>query len=435
MNLDALSARQTRSVTSTDVAITSVLALLVVAVFQAVGPWQIGLGAASIVIYPMVWSLIAGTAISAQRIRPVTPGVWQVADGLMTVAVGFLVARLSVTIGPNITVLVHAGPALLLQEVGHLLGTVAVALPLAVALKMGRATVGATFAIDREGSFAIVGDRYGVQSDEYRGVLSMYVFGTVFGAVLIGFVASLTSSMHVFDPQALAMGVGVGSGSMMAAGTAAVASAHPEVHDQVLALAGTSNLITTILGPYVGVCVALPLADRFYRLLTRNAAPATPVGTPPPLARETAATQQLPLRLTIPITIALGMAAATVAARRLDPQIVVGFAVVTAVTLAALGLARLTRGRVQSIVWASALGTYLSSPWSPVAHLVVRSASSIDFLSLAAVVLGAAGLGMGRNLPALRRIGWRIVPVGSVALLASFLLATVIAEFTLGRWH
>ena len=40
--------------------------------------------------------------------------------------------------------------------------------------------------------------------------------------------------------------------------------------DQVLALAATSNLITGLLGLYIGVWLSLPLADRFYKLLTRN---------------------------------------------------------------------------------------------------------------------------------------------------------------------
>ena len=154
----------------------------------------------------------------------------------MGLAVLLLCARLSFTIGPNIQLLFEAGPALLLQELGHLFGTIALALPLAVLLRMGPATVGATFSIDREGSFAMVSERYGPDSDQYRGVLSMYVFGTLFGAVLISLIASLATSFNIFDPLALAMGAGVGSGSMMAAAAASVVSAHPEMADQVLAV-------------------------------------------------------------------------------------------------------------------------------------------------------------------------------------------------------
>lgn len=162
------------------------------------------------------------------------------------------------------------GPALLLQEVGHLFGTIAIALPLAVLLRMGPATVGATFSIDRESAFAMVSERYGMDSLQYRGVLSMYAFGTLFGTIIISAVASVMVALDVYDPRALAMGSGVGSGSMMAAASGAVAEAHPELADQVLALAATSNIITSLLGVYVGMYVALPLADRYYRFLTRN---------------------------------------------------------------------------------------------------------------------------------------------------------------------
>ena len=50
-------------------------------------------------------------------------------------------------------------------------------------------------------------------------------------------------------------------------------------------------------------------------------------------------------------------------------------------------------------------------------------------------MLGFAGLAVGKNLPALRMIGWKIVPVGFAAIFASFLLSTLIAEFALGFWR
>lgn len=101
------------------------------------------------------------------------------------------------------------------------------ALPLAVLLRMGPATVGATFSIDREPSFAMVTSRFGADSPQYRGVLSMYVFGSIFGAIIVSLVASVISATGIFDWRALAMGAGVGSGSMMAAGIASVTAAHP----------------------------------------------------------------------------------------------------------------------------------------------------------------------------------------------------------------
>src|SRR5699024_3045900 len=148
------------------------------------------------------------------------------------------------------------GPALLLQEIGHLLGTIVLALPLAVLLRMGASTIGATFSLDREPSFAIVSEKYGPDSHQYRGVLSMYVFGTLFGAVFITLLASLVAKWRVVDPLALAMGAGVGSGSMMAAGVGSIVTAYPDSEDAILAMASVSNLITTVLGVYVGIYIA-----------------------------------------------------------------------------------------------------------------------------------------------------------------------------------
>lgn len=421
------------------------VALVITALFQFLGPWTISLGFAKMTVYPMVWGLLAGALVSAQKFVAFTPRMWKVADRLMATAVAALVALLGFTIGPNLPTLTKAGPALLLQEVGHLFGTIAIALPIAVLLRMGRATVGATFAIDREASFAIVGGKYGTDSEEYRGVMSMYVFGTMFGAIVVALAASTVASLNLFDPQALAMGVGVGSTSMMAAGLAALTSAHPEMADQLKALASTSNMITMILGTYVGVWIALPLADKVYRLLTRKRPEHAAKVAAEVVAAERAGAEiqeqapdvavHLPLRLSLSVVLGLGIVTATIAAQRCDPQILFGYALVAVVTVASIALSRLAREKVPMIIWASAIGTALSSPWSPVQDTVVKAAASINFLSLCCVVLTLGGLAMAQNLPALRRIGWRIVPVGTAAIIASFLLATVIAEFALGLWH
>ncbi|MGW7694583.1 DUF3100 domain-containing protein [Streptomyces asiaticus] len=68
----------------------------------------------------------------------------------------------------------------------------------------------------------------------------------------------------------MAMGAGVGSGSMMAASSASIVAAHPADQEAILGTAAVSNLITTVLGVYIGIYIALPLADRVYRLLTRG---------------------------------------------------------------------------------------------------------------------------------------------------------------------
>lgn len=421
------------------VALITVIASLA----QWVGPLVIPIGIASITLLPMVWGILAGGFVSAQPWKRMPIDMQHAAGAIMAVAVLVLCARLSFTLGPNIGILLSAGPALLLQELGHLFGTILLALPLAVLLRMGPATIGATFSIDREASFAMVSERYGAESPQYRGVLSMYVFGTLFGAVLVSLIASLATSLDIFDPLALAMGAGVGSGSMMAAAAAVVSTAHPEVADQVLAVATASNLITSILGLYVGVFVALPMAEKFYLLLARGKfAVDTPVvpsdsGTHVDVDKVEELSESnvtIPMVLTMPILLAVAVLVSSIAHKGFTISIVGGYLVMGVLTLAGIALARLTRGKIPAIVWVITFGALSTTSISPVAESVGALVEAIDFLSVCTVVLTIAGLSLGKDLPMLRNIGWKIVPVGIVAIAASYLLSVVVAEVALGYW-
>lgn len=436
----------------------ALLALIIALAVQYIGSAKINVGIGSIVIFPMVWGLIVGLLISVQKFKPLGLDLQKVASALVGVAVMLLVARLAFNIGPSLPVLIKAGPALLLQEVGHLLGTVMLALPLAVLLRMGKATVGATFSLDREPSFAMVSEKYGPDSDQYRGVLAMYVFGTLFGAVYITLLTSLVANWGIFNPLALAMGSGVGSGSMMAASAASIIEAYPGDQQAILGMAAVSNLITTILGVYVGIYVSLPLAEKFYKVLTRKtaaaeaAAAATTAVQAPTTAQSAAAAAEddvnrdfrekvaqssaevkLPLWVSLSTLTILGVGTASVAAKGLHWNVIGGYAVLMGLVLLGLFLGKVSR-KVSAIIWITTIGAYISSPWFFAAEPLTMLVSAVDFLSIATVMLTLAGLSLGKDVPLLKNIGWKIVPVGLVAITASFLLSVVIAEFALGYW-
>lgn len=425
------------------------LTLIITVLAQLIGTVTIPLGFAALSLLPMIWSLIGGSVVSSQRIRPLSPQTRKMADATMGIAVVMLIGLLSFTMGPNLGLLFRSGPALLLQEVGHLFGTIVLALPLGVLLRMGPATVGATFSIDREGSFAMVSDRYGADSPQYRGVLSMYVFGTMFGAIIIGLVASIATSLHIFDPLALAMGAGVGSGSMMAAATGAVAAAHPELEQQVLAVAAASNVVTGILGVYVGAFVALPLAGKIYALLTKNRqhpddlpnrTDADADAGQPAANAQTQTQAHAPaqswksLAISVALIALAGIPVSSIAAKAFSWQIVLGYAILAVLIFVGTAVSRLTRGKLSAFLVVVTLGVLISSPISPIAAFVVQATSSITFLSLCTVVLGIAGLTIGKSLPLLRSLGWKIIPVGTVAIVSSYVISVVIAEFALGLW-
>ncbi|MGP9722836.1 DUF3100 domain-containing protein [Corynebacterium sp. AOP40-9SA-29] len=419
------------------------LIVVIAAIAQAIGTLEISLGIAALTLLPMIWALAMGVVVSVQRVRPLPVDLQHVANVIMGVAVLVLVARLSFTLGPNIPFLLDAGPALLLQEVGNIIGPICLALPLAVMLRMGSATVGATFSVDREGAFAMVTERFGTNSQQYRGVLSMYIFGSVFGAVIISMIASLASSLGIFDWRALAMGAGVGSGSMMAAGSASVTAAHPEFADQILALSTTANLIASIAGVYLGMWVALPLADRFYRFLTRRQGDKEPGGTAGTAGKSSKALKtseslatavtdaplvRLPLWVSLAIISVAGIVVSVVASGSFSWDMVLTFVAIGLLTAAGIGVAKLTRGKLPAIIVVITVGTLLTVPASPVAPWLLEVSSSVDFLSVITMMLAVAGLSIGKDIPLLRQIGWKIIPVGIVVIVSTYLASTLIAE-------
>jgi hypothetical protein len=282
----------------------------------------------------------------------------------------------------------------------------------------------------------------------------MYVFGTLFGALYITFLASFLSSAGAFDPLALAMGAGVGSGSMMAAATGSIISEHPEQADQITAMAAVSNLLTTVLGVYVGLYVALPLAHRLYSLLTRRSTASAEPTTPGTAAeRGTAAadgeeeanrtliaklsesltTVEVSLRYALPIVALLGIVTAMISAGEPDLRIIGAYALMSLLVVISVWLGRKVR-RISPIIWITTIGALVTSPVSPVGSAVTDLAQNVDILSLATIMLTAAGLSIGKDIGLMRNIGWKIVPVGLVAITASFAISAVIAEFALGFW-
>ena len=85
-------------------------------------------------------------------------------------------------------------------------------------------------------------------------------------------------------------------------------------------------------------------------------------------------------------------------------------------------------------VGVTTIGAFVSSPWFPWSQGLIEYVTAVDLLSIATAVLTFAGLSLGKDAALLKTVGWKIIPVGLVSLTATFVLSTLIAEFTLGLW-
>lgn len=241
-----------------------VLVLIIVVLAESAGMIKYGL----IILLPLLHALVLGGVASYPKFKLLSIRQMEMAAGILPVAMMMLIVKIGLDIGPNLTLLFHSKGALLLQEVGHFFGTVLLGLPIAVCLKMGREAVGATYSVAREPNIAIIAEKYGLDSPEGRGVMATYICGTLLGAVWLSVLTGVVAKMGILHPYALAMGSGVGSGSMMAASIGSIIAAYPEVEQQIRAYAGAANLMSTILGIYVSLFFSLPLANKLYYFLT-----------------------------------------------------------------------------------------------------------------------------------------------------------------------
>jgi len=246
-----------------------VLALFIVVVCELNGTIRFSVGVLHLVLFPMLFAMIIGGCISYPKFKILKEKEMKNANSVLMVMLILMITTLALKVGPRLPEIAEVGIAIFLQEFGHFMGTILFGLPLAMLLGMKREAIGATYSLDREANIAIIAEKYGLTSPEGHGVMAMYICGTLFGAVWIGVFASIIASLNIFHPFALAMGSGIGSGSMLASASGVISDFYPELKEQILAYAGASNLVVSIFGVYFSLFVSLPVCERAYVFLDK----------------------------------------------------------------------------------------------------------------------------------------------------------------------
>ncbi|WP_342607115.1 DUF3100 domain-containing protein [Vibrio tritonius] len=248
------------------------IVLATTVISELIGIKSIPIGSAKLLFLPLFYSfllcLLFNPNITRFSSKLITKKQASIATSIIGIGILPFIAKFGTLIGPALPKILNSGLAMILQEAGNL-ATMLIAMPVAVVLfKMGREAIGATYSIAREPNIAVISDRFGLKSSEGVGVMGVYVMGTMFGTIYFALLAGFLASTHWFDPRALAMACGVGSGSMTAACSGTLAAAYPTMKDDILAFAGASNLLTNATGLYVAIFIALPFAEWYYKKLS-----------------------------------------------------------------------------------------------------------------------------------------------------------------------
>ncbi|WP_163560491.1 DUF3100 domain-containing protein [Halomonas sp. NO4] len=418
------------------------LVILISLLSEAIGILRIPMGPGTLLLLPLFYAFIVGVLVNpnVSRVagRVIPNHVSQAAGPLILLSIMPFIARFGSTIGPAIQDLIDAGPALILQELGNL-GTMLIALPVAVLVfKMGREAIGATYSIAREPNIAVISDKYGLKGPEGIGVMGTYVVGTMFGTLWFALMAGYLTSLDFLDPRALAMACGVGSGSMVAACSAAVAGSLPEMKDELLAFAGASNLMTYATGLYLSLFVALPLAEKLYGALSGKPQ-AKPVGAQ---VTDSATASEVPEeerpernlgKSAVVVAAACGVAwvANTVNGDGLIAALP-GMLILYVMTMVGLAITRHAPFYLPGVAWVSLVSIVATLPWVPGSAWLVEQLSSVNFLAIVTPVLAYAGLALSkRELAMFRQAGWKLVILALLVFTGTFVASAIIADLLL----
>ncbi len=417
-------------------------AFVIVLVAELIGNVSIPMGVTKIVLMPLLWALLIAAALglASKRLPPsvgISPEMQRLSSTLLQPATLLFIAKIGLLVGSSLPKIVSAGWGLMLQEFGHFFGTMVFGLPVALLLGIKRQAIGATFSIGREPSLAIISERFGMKSPEGQGVLAEYLTGTIFGAVFISLLAGMVTSSGWFHPLALAMAAGVGSGSMMAAAAGAIAAQQTaDVAKEVAAFAAASNLMTTVVGTYFTLFVSLPFTIWAYGVLEPLIGRTTSASALPELdggdVSHAAPASSVGAHVLVWLAVcffALFGNWINYKASPADPAVLYGMAIILGVTAAGYGLYRLTLRKLPAVIWVSLIGMALAYPDFPHAAQVAAATAKVNFLALSTPILTFAGLSIAKDVPAFRRLGWRIVVVSFAAQAGTFLGSAIIAQF------
>lgn len=240
-----------------------VLSFIFILIADYIGQIKIPVWKGMFILFPIFYSIILGVISGPQVLKIINHKQVKAATRLVVIGICPFIAKLGITAGANIEVILNSGPALLLHGFGNLFG-ILLSLPVAILLGMKREAVGACHSINREYHMALINNIYGPDSEEARGSLSIYIVGGMVGTIYFGLMASFIGMTNLFHPQSLGMASGVGAGIMMASASASLCAIYPEWQETIKTMASAGETMAGITGIYITMFLAIPLCDRLY---------------------------------------------------------------------------------------------------------------------------------------------------------------------------
>ena len=418
-----------------------IVVVLIVIASEFLGIRKFSIGHFGLVTMPLFYAMLIGLGLYLFKpFKMIGEDQSQVAQGILLIFIAPLIAKLAVSSGQSIDIIFELGPAFLLKEFGNLF-IIVFALPIALLLGFKRETIGMSTSICREVTMGIIIDRYGTDSDEFKGLLSVYFIGTIIGSVFIGFLVSLFASYLPFHPYAMAIACGVGSASMSASAVAPLMQLYPVFASHIEAFAGCSNLISFIFGIYLFIFVSIPFAEFLYRHLEPILGKVGKFnygdddGIKLGVSDESLETFKDKF-FKWAVFLLLFSLIACIANFVAHPECPFHDAFIGMVFLSLIGIISMVLEqkipvKVSSLLYASLIALLLALPISPVSDVIAYYVSQINLSSICTVLLGYIGIAIGKDWYKLKKIGWRGILITMFVIAGSYFGTALIAQIVL----
>lgn len=105
-----------------------------------------------------------------------------------------------------------------------------------------------------------------------------------------------------------------------------------------------------------------------------------------------------------------------------------GMLILIAISMGGILLGKYMPGGIPGVAYVVTLGCIVTYPGFPGAEAMNALIKKVNFLALTTPILAYAGIAIGKDLDALKKLGWRVVVVSCVVFTGTYIGSALIAQ-------
>lgn len=107
-----------------------------------------------------------------------------------------------------------------------------------------------------------------------------------------------------------------------------------------------------------------------------------------------------------------------------------GMIILTLITLVGYFLSYVVPAKkISAVLWISIIAILVASPISPVSDFVVKSVDNVSINAIITPILGYAGIIIGKDWGAFKKVGARGIIVSIFVIIGTFLISSLLGDF------